>query len=78
MSAINATWTNGRILLTEPADWPEGSQLRVEPIKTPEKIGLVYSKVMGEGTNCRPLLVVRQPPREVLAVYPSKCPRDGD
>jgi hypothetical protein len=32
MHAIKATWVNGQILLSEPADWPEGSELLVEPI----------------------------------------------
>jgi predicted DNA-binding antitoxin AbrB/MazE fold protein len=32
MEAIRATWTNGKIVPAEPVDWPEGSQLRVEPI----------------------------------------------
>ena len=44
MSAINAIWTNGRILPTEPVDWPEGSRLRVEPVPTSEKIGLDESE----------------------------------
>jgi hypothetical protein len=41
MHAIKATWTNGRIVPTEPVDWPEGSELLVEPIlPNQEKIGL--------------------------------------
>jgi hypothetical protein len=32
VSAIRATWTNGRIVPAEPVDWPEGSELLVEPI----------------------------------------------
>lgn len=32
MNAIKATWTNGQILPAEPVDWPEGSQLLVEPL----------------------------------------------
>lgn len=41
MHAIKAIWTNGQILPAEPVDWPEGSQLFVQPI-TPDdkKIGL--------------------------------------
>jgi hypothetical protein len=41
LHAIEATWTNGQILPSEPVDWPEGSELLVEPV-TPnsEKIGL--------------------------------------
>src|SRR3954466_13090712 len=33
MNAIKATWTNGHIVLAEPVDWPEGSQLLVESIE---------------------------------------------
>ncbi len=41
MNAIKATWTNGQIVPAEPVDWPEGSQLRVEPVVAEgEKIGL--------------------------------------
>ena len=41
MNAVRAIWTNGRILPSEPVDWPEGSQLRVEPlISNSEKFGL--------------------------------------
>ncbi len=41
MNAVRAVWTNGRILPSESVDWPEGSQLRVEPLAPPgEKTGL--------------------------------------
>lgn len=41
MNAIKATWKNGRIVPAEPVDWPEGSELLVEPIMANhEKIGL--------------------------------------
>jgi predicted DNA-binding antitoxin AbrB/MazE fold protein len=40
MNAIKAIWTNGQIVPTEPVNWPEGSQLRVEPEPKSEKIGL--------------------------------------
>ena len=40
MNAVKATWTNGRILPGEPVDWPEGSELVVEPVGTGEKVGL--------------------------------------
>ncbi len=40
MHAIKATWINGQILLSEPVDWPEGSQLLVAPIVPEVKIGL--------------------------------------
>jgi hypothetical protein len=40
MNAIKATWTNGKIVPAEPVDWPEGSQLLVEPVGPSEKIGL--------------------------------------
>jgi hypothetical protein len=31
MNAIKGTWKNGRIVLDEPAHWPEGSRVVVEP-----------------------------------------------
>jgi hypothetical protein len=41
MQAIKATWINGQILPSEPVDWPEGSELLVEPIvANGQKIGL--------------------------------------
>jgi len=40
MTAIRATWVNGQIVPAEPVDWPEGSELLVEPIVPSEKIGL--------------------------------------
>ncbi|HQU42767.1 MAG: hypothetical protein B7Z73_04025 [Planctomycetia bacterium 21-64-5] len=32
MNAIKAVWTHGQIVPAEPVDWPEGSELVVEPI----------------------------------------------
>jgi len=40
MNAIKATWTNGQIVPAEPVDWPEGSELLVEPITAGNKIGM--------------------------------------
>jgi hypothetical protein len=41
MNAIRATWTKGQIVPAEPVDWPEGSELLVEPVApADEKIGL--------------------------------------
>ena len=40
MHAIKAIWTNGQILPSEPVDWPEGSELLVEPVPARLKIGL--------------------------------------
>jgi hypothetical protein len=41
LNAIKATWINGQILPSEPVDWPEGSELLVEPIMPKEeRIGL--------------------------------------
>ena len=40
MHAIKAVWKNGRILPSEPVDWPEDSELLVEPIMpNEEKLG---------------------------------------
>ncbi len=44
MRAIKAIWTNGRILPSEPVDWPEGSELVVEPVASSEKIGMDESE----------------------------------
>jgi hypothetical protein len=44
MRAIKATWTNGRILPSEPVNWPEGSELLVEPVVASDKIGLDESE----------------------------------
>jgi hypothetical protein len=40
MNAIRATWIKGQIVPAEPIDWPEGSELLVEPVPAGEKIGL--------------------------------------
>jgi hypothetical protein len=40
VNAIKATWTNGQILPSEPVDWPEGSELIVEPVGKSDKLGL--------------------------------------
>lgn len=44
MNAIRATWTKGQIVPAEPVDWPEGSELRVEPVPASEKIGMDESE----------------------------------
>ncbi len=35
MKAIHAIWKNGRIVPTQPVDWPDGTTLTVEPIEEP-------------------------------------------
>lgn len=35
MRTIHAVWKDGRIVPTEPVDWPEGTALRVEPAEAP-------------------------------------------
>ncbi len=40
MNAIKAVWTQGRILPSEPVNWPEGSELLIEPLPSMERIGL--------------------------------------
>jgi hypothetical protein len=44
MNSIKAIWTNGKIVPSEPVDWPEGSELLVEPVPAVEKIGLDESQ----------------------------------
>ena len=40
MSAINGTVRNGHVVLDTPADWPEGSRVRVEPLPEAEVYGM--------------------------------------
>jgi hypothetical protein len=40
MNSVKGIWKNGQILLKGPADWPEGTQLLVEPICQEEAIGI--------------------------------------
>lgn len=41
MNSIKAIWTNGQIVPVEPIDWPEGSELLVEPVSPHQyKIGM--------------------------------------
>ncbi len=35
MKAIQAVWKNGRIVPSQPVDWPDGTTLTVEPIEGP-------------------------------------------
>jgi hypothetical protein len=35
MKAIHAIWKDGRIVPTQPVDWPDGTTLVVEPIEGP-------------------------------------------
>ena len=44
MNAVRAIWTKGRILPSEPVDWPDGSELLVEPVSTKARIGLDESE----------------------------------
>ena len=44
MNPVKATWINGRIKPAQPVDWPEGSELIIEPVATPGKIGLDESE----------------------------------
>src|SRR5437763_1580892 len=44
MHAIKAVWTNGQIVPAEPVDWPEGSQLLVEPLARSDEIGMDESE----------------------------------
>jgi hypothetical protein len=44
MNPVKATYTNGQILPCGPVDWPEGSELLVEPVNGEPKIGLDESE----------------------------------
>jgi hypothetical protein len=39
MKAVSATFKNGQIVLDEPAHWPEGCRLVVEPAPEGETLG---------------------------------------
>ncbi len=40
MQAIKGKYENGQIVLNEPADWPEGTEVVVEPVPQEETIGI--------------------------------------
>jgi len=40
MTTIKGTWTDGAIVLDEPADWPEGCRVIIEPVPENEPIGI--------------------------------------
>jgi hypothetical protein len=40
MNAITGTWKNGQIVLDEPAHWPEGSRVVIEPTPRTEDVGM--------------------------------------
>ena len=47
MHAVKGTWKNGHVELSEHVDWPEGSELLVEPITSnEEKIGGLRHKYL--------------------------------
>jgi hypothetical protein len=37
MQSVTATFRNGRVELTESADWPDGTQVEVTPLGTPDR-----------------------------------------
>ena len=37
MNAIPGIWKDGRIVPTQPINWPDGTPLRIEPIKLPSR-----------------------------------------
>src|SRR5229473_919351 len=40
MKVMNATYKNGQVVLDEPADWPDGCRLLVEPALEEESLGI--------------------------------------
>jgi hypothetical protein len=44
MNAIKGTFKNGEIVLNEPANWPEGTQVLVEPVPRPEVNGMTEAE----------------------------------
>jgi hypothetical protein len=40
MSAIKGTYQNGQVILKERADWPEGTEVLVEPVSVERSLGI--------------------------------------
>ncbi len=40
MNAIQGTWKGAQVVLDNPADWPEGCRVVVEPVPATDQIGL--------------------------------------
>ena len=40
MSAIQGTYKNGQIILTEPVDWPDGKRVIISPADDPPTTGM--------------------------------------
>ncbi len=40
MERAKGTWKNGQVVLDEPADWPEGCRVLVEPAHQEESLGI--------------------------------------
>jgi hypothetical protein len=40
MSAIKGTYKNGQVILRQPADWPEGTEVLVEPLPQEPTLGM--------------------------------------
>jgi hypothetical protein len=40
MAAIKGVWRDGKIVLEHPADWPEGTEVKVEPVGRRETLGM--------------------------------------
>ena len=40
MNTVIATWKNGQVMLEQPADWPDGTKLRVEPCDQELPLGI--------------------------------------
>jgi hypothetical protein len=40
MNVIHGTWKNGQIQLDEPADWPEGCRVVIEPAARESSVGI--------------------------------------
>src|SRR5690348_7157500 len=40
MNAVKATYRNGQIVPQEPVDWPDGTELFIEPLPHAESLGM--------------------------------------
>src|SRR5438046_1288646 len=81
MHAINANWTQGRIVPSEPIDSPAGSELAVEPIAiTDHKMGLTEEewKNYGRAMSHDPTLLARHGDRTRCSGRPRRRAESSD
>jgi hypothetical protein len=40
MNTVMGTYKNGQVILNQPADWPEGTEVLIEPISQKQTLGI--------------------------------------